>query len=111
MLANAPSGSKQVLRHIRSGASELAQCSMWIAARTAGAHTTPVYVKVDGRRFWRLDQVEALVARRLDPLVQIEKLPDQDIPLMRQGNWDNPAAMKESAAQLRKNVTGSAGDL
>jgi hypothetical protein len=78
--------------------------SIWIAARTAGAHTTPVYVKVDGRRFWKLDQVEALVGRRLDQLVEIERLPDGEIPVTHQGNWDNPEAMKESAAQLRRNV-------
>ncbi len=78
--------------------------STWIAARSPGAHTTPVYVKVNGRRFWRLDQVEALIARRMDQLQQLDELPSKELSVSHVGNWDNPVAMKEGAAELRERV-------
>lgn len=51
----------------------------WIAARadsTDGrrAHTTPVYVVRQGKRFWKRDAVDELIARRLESLRQIEDI-------------------------------------
>ncbi len=56
-----------------------ASCGFWIAARawTADgrkAHTTPVYVIREGLRFWKHDAVDALIARRLASLDEIDKL-------------------------------------
>ncbi len=78
--------------------------STWIAARCAGAHTTPVYVKVDRRKFWKVEQVGALVARRLEQLKEVEELTTQEIAISHLGNWDNPEAMKNGAAQLRERI-------
>jgi hypothetical protein len=49
------------------------QRSRWIAARVTTdndglAHTSPVYVNVDGQRFWNVEQVPVLVRKRLEIL-------------------------------------------
>ena len=51
----------------------------WIAARAQGsdgskAHTTPVYVVRDPLRFWKIDAVEVLIAKRLTSLEEVEKI-------------------------------------
>ncbi|MBI1389092.1 MAG: hypothetical protein GC154_11655 [bacterium] len=51
----------------------------WIAARATGddgsqAHTTPVYVKRDGFRFWKLADAGALIDKRLASLQEVEDL-------------------------------------
>jgi len=78
--------------------------STWIAARCYGAHTTPVYIKVGGRSFARRDQLPRLVARRLDTLKELEEAMGRDLAIMQQGNWDNPAAWRGSAAALRQRI-------
>ena len=78
--------------------------STWVAARCYGAHTTPVYVKVGGRSFARRDQLPRLVARRLDTLKELEEAMSHDLPVMHQGNWDNPAAWRAGAAALRERI-------
>jgi hypothetical protein len=78
--------------------------SMWIAARCSGAHTTPVYVKVNGRRFWKRDRMESLVARRPDALEDLDKQLNRDLALTHQGNWDGPEAWKNGAAALRQRI-------
>ena len=55
-----------------------ASASQWIAARTtvvngAVAHTTPVYVIVDGAGFFDRGQLPELVAKRLKVLEFVEK--------------------------------------
>jgi hypothetical protein len=96
-----------VVRGTKSGSLDFTlpvRDSMWIAARCFGAHTTPVYVKVNGRRFWKRDQVDRLVARRLDALKDLEEQLSRDLPLTHQGNWDGPEAWKQGAADLRERI-------
>jgi len=52
---------------------------IWIALRGKAAdgsvaHTTPVYVTRKGLRFWKLDEVEPLIAKRLQQLDEIETI-------------------------------------
>ena len=51
----------------------------WIAARAragdgTSAHTTPVYVVREGFRFWKLEGLDELIAKRLASLLEIEQL-------------------------------------
>ncbi len=51
----------------------------WLAARAyagdgTSAHTTPVYVVREGFRFWKFDGLEALLAKRLASLAEIEEM-------------------------------------
>lgn len=51
----------------------------WLAAVTKAtngchAHTTPIYVRREGLRWWKFDEVDPLLAKRLDSLRQIEGL-------------------------------------
>ena len=80
------------------------QHSTWIAARCYGAHTTPVYVKVGEERFWKRSQIEALTARRLEQLQEIDQLIREGIPEGHAGGWDNPATFHKGAAELEKRV-------
>jgi hypothetical protein len=96
-----------VVRSTKSGTLEFTlpvTASTWIAARCFGAHTTPVYVKVNGGRFWKRDQVSNLVARRLDALDDLEKQLSRDLVLTHQGNWDGPEAWRQGAARLRERI-------
>jgi hypothetical protein len=52
---------------------------LWLALKGRGtdgslAHTTPVYIAGKGRRFWKFDRVEKLVAKRLQQLGEIEHI-------------------------------------
>lgn len=76
----------------------------WIAARAAGAHTTPVYVRVDEGRFWKVDRVEDLVSVRLKQLDDIEDLIRRGTPEGGRGNWDNPEVLRKSGPALRERV-------
>ncbi len=56
-----------------------AENGFWIAGRVQGrggtaAHTTPVYVVREGLRFWKFEEVDALLAKRLASLAEIEKI-------------------------------------
>lgn len=56
-----------------------AEHGCWLAAvakATNGchAHTTPIYVRREGLRWWKFDEVDDLIGKRLDSLRQIEKL-------------------------------------
>jgi hypothetical protein len=85
------------------------QHSTWIAARCSGAHTTPVYVKVAEERFWKLSQVESLIAKRLKQLQEVDQLIREGIPIGHAGGWDNPATFQRDAAQLEKRVQDARG--
>jgi hypothetical protein len=96
-----------VIRSAKSGSLEFTvpvTDSTWLAARCFGAHTTPVYVKVNGRRFWKRDQVDRLVARRLEALQDLETQLTRDLVLTHQGNWDGPEAWKQGAAAMRERI-------
>ncbi len=86
-----------------------AEASMWIAARTAagaraaGAHTTPVYVTVDGGRHWKREAVQALLAKRGRDLDEIEGLLATDgpsIPGGSRGSWENAASLRRARDEL-----------
>jgi hypothetical protein len=47
--------------------------STWIAARCAHAHTTPVYIRVNGKPFWKLRAVPELVEKRLKNLNDMDE--------------------------------------
>jgi hypothetical protein len=81
--------------------------STWLAARCAGAQTTPVYIKVGGQRFWKRGQVARLIAQRLKDLQEVDDLLGQQIPGGGNGSYDNPQVWKESAADLREQVKSS----
>jgi hypothetical protein len=96
-----------VIRSTKSGSLEFTlpvRDSMWIAARCYGAHTTPVYVKVNGRRFWKREQMGQLVSRRLDALRELESQLSVDVAHMHQGNWENPDVWRKSTAALRDRI-------
>jgi hypothetical protein len=79
--------------------------NLWIAARSAGAHTTPVYVRVDEGRFWKVDRVEDLVSVRLKQLDDIEDLIRRGTPEGGRGGWNNPEALRKSGPALRDRVS------
>jgi hypothetical protein len=78
--------------------------STWIAARCAGAHTSPVYVRVAEEPFWKLRAVPALVQTRLDQLRDIEDLAKQPIGTGGEGNWNNPEGFRKQIPQLMERV-------
>lgn len=78
--------------------------SLWIAARCAGAQTTPVYVRVGDQPFWKLEKVRELVDIRASQLDDILKLIDRGVPAGRQGTWNGPESFQRSAPGLRKRV-------
>lgn len=84
-----------------------AQRSIWIAARTVGAHTTPVYVTVDGKRHWNLALVPGLLDKRLRTLDDIDRLIAQKgegIFPARAPEWENPEAFRRGSAELHQMV-------
>jgi hypothetical protein len=50
-----------------------------------------------------------LSVKRGGSLDQIDELSTREIPMYRQGNWENPAAWKSGAAQLRQRVETARG--
>ena len=79
--------------------------SMWIAARTTGAHTTPVYVVVEGRRHWNAPEAPALLEKRLHVLDEIEKTIDENGAAVNQARrdpeWENVEAFRRGSQELR----------
>jgi hypothetical protein len=81
--------------------------SFWIAARTKGAHTSPVYVTVDGKRHWSPSAVPGLLAKREKQLKEIEELvehPDRLLPPGRRQNWEHPTKLQRSTENLRQSI-------
>ncbi|MEP0842419.1 MAG: CehA/McbA family metallohydrolase [Phycisphaerae bacterium] len=76
----------------------------WIAARARGsdgsvAHTTPVYVIREGLRFWKFDEVEALLARRAASLEEVEKIVAEATRRRDQGGFTADRAKQQLAVQ------------
>jgi hypothetical protein len=76
----------------------------WIAARAEGAdgsraHTTPVYVVRPGLRFWKYEEVEALIAKRLANLDEIEALVKDRVLAAGRGELDADLAGRQLARQ------------
>jgi hypothetical protein len=81
--------------------------SFWIAARTKGAHTSPVYVTVDGKRPWKLTGVPELLAKREKQLKEIEDLlahPEKFLPPGRRQNWESLDELHRSNDQVRRTI-------
>jgi hypothetical protein len=98
-----------VIHGVRSGGSTIdaaidvtVRHSTWIAARCAGALTTPVYVQVGDERFWDLRKVEDLIARRLRQLDALENLESLGVAAGREGTWNNPEGLRNQMAALRE---------
>jgi len=78
--------------------------SIWIAARATGAHTTPVYITVDGKRHWKLPEVSALLDKRFRDLDELDRVIDKDwenIPPRREGGYENKETFRLGASDLR----------
>ena len=84
----------------------------WIAARTIsdgqiGAHTTPIYVTVDGDPHWNRELAPRLVENRFRSLNEVEQLIDasgEGIGDGRQGNWENETAFRQGMEELRTTI-------
>jgi hypothetical protein len=81
--------------------------STWIAARCAGAHTTPIYVEVAGRRFWRRSLVKDLVAKRLTELHPVEQLMESATLSSRGTIKENSAAWTACITDVRRRLTAA----
>jgi hypothetical protein len=81
--------------------------SMWIAARAADAHTTPVYITVDGKRHWKPSEVPALLDKRLATLDELDQLIAKNwesIPQGHEAEWENRETFRQGAGEMRKMV-------
>lgn len=74
--------------------------STWLAARSFGAHTSPVYVQIGEGRFWKLEKVEELISIRMKQLDEIEELTREGTPAGGPGNWNRPEVLRTNAGQL-----------
>jgi hypothetical protein len=77
---------------------------MWVAARAEGsdgsrAHTTPVYIIREGFRFWKFDEVDALIARRLASLEEIVQIVNEAIARHERGEVDDNRPVRQLALQ------------
>jgi hypothetical protein len=99
-----------VIRSSASGAIRIdlpAKESMWIAARTRYAHSSPVYVTVGGERHWKRSQARLLIQRRLRTLDEIEALAGRDrvaVGAGHAGSRENAEAFARQAPALRDAV-------
>ena len=76
----------------------------WIAARAEGAdrsraHTTPIYVVRPGLRFWKFDDVEALIAKRLASLEDVDAMVKDHIETIAQGGGNTNLTDRQLAVQ------------
>jgi hypothetical protein len=81
--------------------------STWIAARCAGALTSPVYIHVGNESFWKLKAVPELIQARLNQLHDIETLTKEGAPEGSDGGWNNPAGFQKQIPQLLQRVEKS----
>jgi hypothetical protein len=76
----------------------------WIAARAEGsdstkAHTTPIYVVRPGLRFWKFEDIDNLINKRLASLDEIEELVKDHTAKDARGEIDNNRNQKQLALQ------------
>jgi len=84
--------------------------STWIAARCNSAHTTPVYIRVGGKPFWKVRAVPELVEARLQQLRDLEQFAVKGPGMGGEGGYDMPDAgfapqiplLKERIAESRR---------
>lgn len=77
---------------------------MWLAARAEGsdgsrAHTTPVYIVRDGFRFWKFEDVDALIAKRLASLDEIVQIVKEAVARNQRGEADDNRPVRQLALQ------------
>ncbi len=78
--------------------------STWLAARCDAAHTSPVYIRVGNRPFWKRSEVATLVARRQHDLDELEELIGKILDPVHLGNWDSPETWQKDAPALRERI-------
>lgn len=80
--------------------------SAWVAARTGGAHTTPVYVTIAGERHWARERAAELIATREKQLGEIEALLDRDNATGQgwRGAWESPEAWRAGRERMRESI-------
>lgn len=78
--------------------------SVWFAARSFGAHTSPVYVHVGDSPFWKLEKVEEIIGIRLKQLDDLEELVRQGIPTGGPGGWNRPELLRKNASGLMERL-------
>jgi len=76
----------------------------WIAARAEGsdgtkAHSTPIYVVRPGLRFWKFEDIDNLINKRLANLDEIEELVKDYTAKDARGEIDNNRVQKQFALQ------------
>jgi hypothetical protein len=81
--------------------------STWIAARCAGALTSPVYIHVDKESFWKLKAIPELIQARLSQLHDIETLIKEGPPRGSEGGWNNPEGFSRQISPLHERVEAS----
>lgn len=89
----------------------------WLAARAEGtegyrAHTTPIYLIRDGLRFWNYDAVDALLAKRMASLDEIDALIAEALDKQAKGEIGTNKWMQELVLQsdvLRQRVQEARG--
>jgi hypothetical protein len=81
--------------------------STWIAARCAGAVTSPVYVRVGEEPFWKLKDVPELIRTRLNQLDDVETLAKQGVPMGGEGGWNNPEGFRKQVPALLERVAAA----
>jgi hypothetical protein len=79
--------------------------SIWVAARCSGAHTTPVYITVDGQRHWNRAAAPELIATRLGKLDEIEQLLEGGIRRGERIQWEAEAAFQRDGERLRAQIS------
>ena len=86
--------------------------SMWLAARTKDAHTTPVYITVNGRRHWKTSDALPLIAARERDLDDIEKLidiKDNRIQMGSRSDREDLNALRRDSRELLQMVREARG--
>jgi hypothetical protein len=100
VVARAPRGGRKLALE-----TELTvQHSTWLAVRAAGAHTTPVYVRVGAEPTWKRAAVGELVRVRLEQLAAIEELTRRGVGVGGEGNWNNPEGFARQKTALAERV-------
>ncbi len=102
----------EVIRSVepRGGSAEFhfklpANESMWVAARTAETHASPIYVVVDGKRHWNIAQAPTLLKKRLETLDEVERLFDRgEIDPGHDAEWDAPEVFRRNRDAMREMI-------
>lgn len=93
----------------------IAEDGFWIAATTEAndgsvAHTTPVYVTRSKLRFWKYDEVDALLDKRLQSLADIEKMIAVAMQEKSKGSNGRGEPFKQFSAEERASYARVAAD-